>query len=94
MDIVWQVGWHSPTCLPCGRQVGAMLEDALTDWVKDMFRMWPLVWRVCAMLEPSVAGELMDMSTTWQAKTLYKKTVQHNVDDDILTKQYLPRVLR
>ncbi len=29
-----------------------------------------------------------------KAKTLYKKTVQHNVDDDILTKQCFPRVLR
>jgi hypothetical protein len=27
------------------------------------------------------------------AKTLYKKTVQHNVDDDILTKQCFPRAL-
>jgi hypothetical protein len=28
------------------------------------------------------------------SKTLYKKTVQHNVDDDILTKQCFPRALR
>jgi hypothetical protein len=27
-------------------------------------------------------------------KTLYKKTVQHNVDDDILTKQCFPRAHR
>jgi hypothetical protein len=27
-------------------------------------------------------------------KTLYKKTVQHNVDDDILTKQCFPRAPR
>jgi hypothetical protein len=29
-----------------------------------------------------------------QAKTLNKKTVQHNVDDDILTKQYFPKAGR
>jgi hypothetical protein len=29
-----------------------------------------------------------------EAKTLYKKTVQHNVDDNILTKQCFPRALR
>jgi hypothetical protein len=28
------------------------------------------------------------------SKTLYKKTVQHNVDEDILTKQCFPRAHR
>ncbi len=38
--------------------------------------------------------QLISLAWWGKPKTLYKKTVQHNVDDDILTKQCFPRALR
>jgi NADH dehydrogenase FAD-containing subunit len=52
-----------------------------------------------AVMDRGLAGMWIGYETyLWaggnHTKTLYKKTVQHNVDDDILTKQCFPRAPR